>query len=910
MRIRYYGLAAVAALAMCNSVRASAQNGSSAVVRLTGVSDSTPTVDPGTSFTRVFSVANTTGDTVVVVPRISAPPGWSVLIGSLPFAVAPRTSDTWVVSLAVPAQAPAGRHVIRVEGGSVDSPIALADSIPVIVSTRRDLALTLGEIPPYVVTGSSYRLWLTVRNRGNAPATVDLEATSSAGGLVTTQPASAELQPGESRKIAVQVRPRRTSTAPSPEDVVEVTAKDSRYSLVSATASTRVIVAQAPGTGEPFATVPAQIRLRGAKQNAGVAPVELIGSGALREGRPEQIDFTFRGPGNRVSPFGEREEYRVDLRAPRYRAKLGDNFFAVSPLTNQGQAGFGAGIDWRSGEFSTGGYSERFRFQPGTPAESGVFASFEPSLFSGSTIALNAVQRSGEIFAGRILSTTAAFKPRADMAVETEYAGSNGIAGRGAANSLRVGGGTFLRYDAAHVWGSRAFAGPSRGSQDDYATVSAKASEDIELNATGNYHRFSFPSALGTSRQGTRSATIGASWQGAWSLEYSRLARDFKSPASLVEQREQLVRARGSTAISGQTVWGGAEIGRSTSDTATASRTFSQVSLGSSASVGRNVLSLFVEAYSGGSVTRGPASTTIGGSGTFRVTQTTEFSMNGYAVRYASGVNRTGSQIDWRLTESLPTGASLSLRARLSTISGPGVSPQRIGYLEYGMPLNIPIGRRKSPGTVSGRIVDAESGDGVAGALVRLGSAAAITDKEGRVSFVGLPMGDYRVAVAQHGGGSDAVLSGEPNVSIDSAHPRPAPFQVVVSRPASVSGSVRQRAHVRTPLSGEPDSLRDAGGLEDVSIALIGQRDTLYRTTDADGKFSFADIPGGAWTVVVMTDPPSECYYSQASIALTLRPAQSAIANFSVLPRRREIRMLDAQSAPLEPLSLPRHDRH
>ena len=909
MRIRYNGLAAMAALAMCSSVRAFAQSGSLAVVRLTVASDSTATVDPGTSFTRVFSVANSAGDTVVVIPRITAPEGWSVLIGSLPFALAPRSSDTWVVSIAVPAQAPAGRHVIRVEASLADSTIALADSIPVVVTTRRDLALTLGEIPPYVVTGSSYKLSLTVRNRGNAPATVDLDATSASGGLVTTQPATADLQPGESRKVVVQVRPRRTSTAPSPEDVVEVFAKDSRYSLVTATASTRVTVAQAAGTSEPFATVPAQLRLRGAKADAGVAPFELMGSGPLREGQPERLDFTFRGPGNRISPFGEREEYRVDLRAPRYRAKLGDNFFAVSPLTNQGQAGFGAGVDWRLGELSTGGYSERLRFQPGKPAESGVFASFEPSLFSDSRIALNAVQRSGVLFAGRILSTTAAFKPRADMSVESEYAGSNGSAGKGAAQSLRVSGGTFLRYDAAHVWGSRAFAGPTRGSQDDYATVSAKASEDIELNATGTYHRFSFPPALGTSRQGTRAATIGASWQGAWALEYSRLARDYRSPASLVEEREQLLRARGSTVIGGQSIWGGAEVGRSASDTATASRTFSQLSLGSSASFGQNSLSVFIEAYSGGSVTRGPASTTIGGSGSFRVTQTTEFSMNGYRVRYASGANRTGSQIDWRVTQSLPTGASLSLRARFSNFSGPGVSPQRIGYLEYGMPLHIPIGRRKSPGTVTGRIIDGESGDGVAGALVRLGSAAGITDDDGRVSFVGLPMGDYRVAVAQHGGGSDAVLSGEPNISIDSGHPRPAPFRVVVSRPASLTGTVRQKTRVNTPLKGGQDSLQDSGGLENVSIALIGQHDTLYRTTDAEGKFSFADIPGGVWTVVVMSDPPSECYYLHNTITLPLAAAQSAVADFWVLPRRREIRMLDVPSSPLEPLSNQRHQR-
>jgi hypothetical protein len=905
MRPRILGL--TAAILVCGATSVRAQTGSS----LTDVNhDSVSLTAPGSTVTRVYAVSNPTSDSMVVTPKIDLPGGWAVLTGAAPFTLGPGESDTWIVSLSIPAQATAGPYVVRVAAaGRGTSAAVVSDSIPLTVTTRRGISLTFGDRPMYVIAGSPYKLSLLVRNRGNALALVRVRAASPGGELARVDPGFVTLQPGESRPVAVEVDPPKDEASQT-DAVVEVTATDSEDPGVSVSASARMTMAQPPGVTEPFATVPAQLRVRPVKTgSAGVAPIEITGGGRLREGGAEQIDFTFRGSPGRVSPFGEREEYRFDIRAPRYRARLGDNFFGLSPLTSEGQAGFGGGLDLTLGRLGLRGYSQRFRFEPGTPSETGFSAGFDPgSLFYGSRFALNAVQRTGGNLAGNILGSSASLHPVPDMLVETEYASSAGSGRRGSAHSLRVSGDAWVRYDAAHVGGSGTFAGPTRGATDDYATLTRSVSDKLDLNLTGNSHRSGYLTDSLTSRQWSRLGTMGATWSHHISLEYSGFGRRSEYAGSRIDEREELIRTRVAQPFAGGSFWASADVGRSSSDTASRSRSFTQLSGGASVSRGLNTFSGFAEFYNGRSVSRGQAGTrTLGASANVNLTGSLSLWVTGYGIHYAAGATGGYSQFDGRLTQNLPRGNTISVRTRLSSLVGPAQQPGRIIYLEYGMPLRVPVGRLRSPGTVTGSVLDAESGSGVSGALVRLGPAAALSDADGRVSFRGLPAGEYSVAVAQSGSVSDAIVTGDARVVIDSAHPRPAPFRVAVSRGASVQGRVVQRISAKTGLNGEADSLEAPTALENISVALIAGGDTVFRATDREGKYSFTDVRGGEWTIAVLTDAPPQFRYDRESVALNLRPGESAVADFQLLPRKRQIRILGDSDAP--PIPVPNTSR-
>jgi hypothetical protein len=233
---------------------------------------------------------------------------------------------------------------------------------------------------------------------------------------------------------------------------------------------------------------------------------------------------------------------------------------------------------------------------------------------------------------------------------------------------------------------------------------------------------------------------------------------------------------------------------------------------------------------------------------------------------------------------------------------------RRLVFLEYAIPLRLPTNQLAVPGRVRGQVVN-ETGRGVAGALVRLGPQAAITDVEGRVSFAGMPAGRYRLSLAQHASRQETVFDGDATVQVDSSRREATRFHIAVQRAGTIAGSVRVMRIARTGIGGEPDSLADAGPLADALIALVGARDTVYRTTSADGVFAFTDLATGRWSVHVMDPAPELTRWRPEAITLEIAPGETRRADFVRLPWHREVRILNGEgaAAPLE--VVPNEDR-
>jgi len=851
--------------------------------------------NPGSVFTTVFSVVNGSPDTLHVIPEIQAPAGWAVILGESPFHLSPRQSDTWVISVGIPARTIAGKYAVRVR--LQDTKLAprsgSSDSIVIRVKEHRGLALTLLDRPTYVIAGASYQLSFLLRNRGNAPAIVVLSAQTPTGRAISVDPGRVSLQPDESRTVDVRVAALRKGTSGN-EEVVELHATDQASPESDQISSARVTVVEQGNAVEPFVTVPAQIKIRAGGQSA-VAPYELIGSGLLREGSPEQIDFAFRGPAAKSSPFGEREEYRIDLKSTRYRVRVGDNYFLLSPLTGGGQMGFGGGLNVNVGAlFSAGAYSQRFRFQPGKPSERGASLTLRPNGAPWvSQLSANAVARDGGPASGRVLSGTGTINPYSDMVLDVEYAGSRSDSGVGRAHAVRLSGGKQFQYDVSQSAGDLLFAGPTRGAKDEYASLVAHVANQWELTASTNRHRFGRAVDTLLSTQQLRITTVGARYAGHLSLEYNVVASSYSADRSADDAREHFARAHAEQNFPVGSVWGSAELGSSRVDSSRLSHPHRQLSLGTSLRKGSNSLSIFTEIVQGSSLLRGGASTrALGGSVQLQLLPATTVSVNGYTARYSVPGLIGYSQFDARLTQELNDGASMSVRTRVWTQGNPVGPPQRISYLEYQMPLGIPVGRAHSPGRVNGQVVDRASGRGVAGALIRLGSRTALTDDEGRVSFIGIPSGNYRVSLGHDSPMADAVLSGDPTIAVDSSKQTPVTFQLALARRAGVTGTIGRWDLARTSLDGNADSLSYSGPLAGIPVAMIVGRDTLYRATDQSGSFSFTDLPPGQWTVVAMGDEPAQYRYERQMVDVVLEPGATQVVRFRVIPRRREIKII------------------
>jgi hypothetical protein len=851
---------------------------------------------PAATVTAALRITNRSAERVSIVPRVVAPADWSVPMGSQPFALAAGESDSWIVGVRVPARAPAGRYNIAVSTEDSAGHVITRDSLAVDVSVVRALELSLTNRPTYSISGSTYRAAFLLQNRGNVRTTVAVRGTSTLGGSVSLEAKQVTIAAGASQPLVVNVA-ARTKTAEAQDDVLEIYVSDNADTSVTALASARVTIVQEANSAEPLHRVASQLRLRAADASAGVSPYELVGGGALRDGGSEQLSFVLRGSPGAASQFGDQDEYRVELRGANYTARVGDGLYRVSSLSSSGQSGFGGGIDIRDGALSAGAFEQRFRLQPNGSTERGAYVSARAAdMFGAPQLTVSGLSRSGGVLAGQVFGTAVTLSPLDVANIELEVAGSTGPLGRGAATTARVSGGDRVRYDLGHVAADDNFAGMARGAAHDYASVSARAAGDLQFSASLGSHQSSGVILGMMAPQYFRSATLAMEYATRFTLQYSSLTRTSNAATARFDESQRGVLARGEQSFGAMRLWGSAGAGVASSASSD-QHAYHELSLGASANIGASSLSLYGETSKGMSISRGSDNIlTIGGDGRLQIGPSTSLTFNGFQTSVGSTGERY-SQLDAGVSQLLSTGSTVSLRVRL-TGNASDARGREVAFIEYSMPLQMPIGRARSIGRVRGRVVDQETGLGVAGTLVRLGPQAAITDAEGRVAFAGLPAGEYRLSIAQQTAQSATVFTGDPTVRVDSANRSPTTFALAVERAGIVMGSVRQMAVARTGIETASDSLADAGPLNEVSLALVGVRDTIFATTDATGAYRFAEVSSGSYVLKVMSEPHAGTRWEPAEIEVTVKPAVTRQVAFRSVPRRRAVQMIAPDSNP------------
>jgi hypothetical protein len=837
--------------------------------------------------TAAFAVANRGGDIVHVTPRIVTPADWVVLMGQTPFAIGPGATEMLMLSVVVPARARAGDYTLRVSANASDP-----DSVVVRVPVRRALEVTLLDRPAYVVSGNPYTATFLVRNRGNFAVSVRVAGRSTLGRA--TLDTALRLDAEQSGVVRARVvTPAGLSAAT--DDVLEILAQanaDSGAGVPAATeASARITVVPEPSrTIEEFLRLPTQVNLRAASSDA-VSPFEIFGRGPLRDGGETQLDFLFRGPTGPFSAFGERDEYRVELRAPGWRARAGDNIYMLSPLTGGAQPGMGAGLEATRGAVTGGAYGQQFRRAPQKGTEAGAFLSARPR--ADVRVGLNLVGREGGVLPGNVASATTGYAGSL-VDVDFELARSQSASGPGMARSGRLSGaGALLSYDIGHQFADTAFSGAQRGAEHTYVTASTQAFAPVSFSLAGGRHRSDLTRSTGVPYlEQLDVGTFGATLFSRYTIELGAVSRATAISGAEQQADQRSIRARGDQELAFGLLSLESEVGTA-SEPLSPSRTYSDVSLGVRRSFATGAVSLWTERYSGGSITKGSQGTiTFGGDATLRLTRNTDFSIIGYGTRLRTPAGEWHSQVDGLVSRLLENGSRVSLRARLIGGGTLTASEQSVAFIEYGMPLRLPVARLRTPGRVYGRVVDAVTGRGVPGALVRLGPQVAITDRQGQVAFGGVPGGEHRLSMSQETSFADAVFIGDPTLMVDSARPQPTTFELAIARSARLDVSVRRFASARTGVAGAADSVVDAGALANATLVLASDRDTLYRTTRDDGQVTFTDVPPGRWVVSIRGDAPAFHRFDPDRVELTLAPGAAQTLSFRLVPRRREVQLI------------------
>lgn len=831
-------------------------------------------------------------------------------MGNAPVALAPGASDTWLVGVSIPSGAPAESYAVRASLESRGT--AVTDSIGVRVNERRAVDVLLIDTPGWVIAGARYESRFVVRNRGNVASTFSLAGSTSRGTRCETTPPSLTLAAGASAVVTVRVAMANTFDRTT-DDVAELSVVDAADASVRGTASTRTTVVSADGDNR-FATIPATLSLRSIGGASGVSPVVFAGSGLLTDDKTS-VDFSLQAPTGRQTPFGfgERDEYRVNFKSTDFSLKLGDNLYGFSPLTSGGMLGTGAQFQGTAGGFAGGVYAQHPRWVPGTQAEEGAFIGTAPD--SAHQVTATFVERQSAGGPVNVGSLGGHVRLVANTSLQLEAASSDSNNARGVAGRARVNGTVRgVAYDFGILNGDRNFAGLARGTLIEDGSISTRLGREFTLGASGSVRVSNFATPLqGLPAQRISTATLTAGYGGLASLEYGWLSRRDDGALSPLDGTQRGLRATTTVPFGMANVSVSYEHGTVDETLAASGRAYNVVSISTQARLGRVGTVTLFGAHNDGNTLMGGSTgvASAGASLDVHLPLSLELALSTSAQRATLGVfDGSGawfSESDARLDYHFANGQTLSLRERLWQNPTAGESPNmRALYLEFRTPVRMPVGPSRSAGRAEGIIVDANTRKPVAGALVRLGDQAAVTDKQGRVTFTGLAPGRVRASIDATGAAAGALLVGNAFVDISAAATRPARFSLAIARGGSVRALVTRLDAAGGTLAPNADSLVTVAMEPNVLVALVGERDTIYQASDDRGRVDFGAVAPGKWSLVVMPgDLPDHHVFEAGRIELNVQPGERNDVALRLVPQRRTVTFIghDAtiQAKPLPP---------
>lgn len=827
---------------------------------------------PGRSVTAAFLVSASSPAAATVYAEVEVPEGWRTVSGGGSLRVGPGERRAQLVSVVVPAGAGPGAYVVHLAARAGYA--TGRDSVLVDVAERRGLVVRLLAAPRFAPAGRGYAADFLVANAGNVESRVRLAARASHDLPARADSALLRLPPGGSREVRVSVATRGVDHALVHE--VRLEASDAADPASTAAASGRVELV--PGGAARSGRVPADLVVHAAALGGAGLPLSLAGSGALPGGSGTRLDFDLRGRGAGLVGATASDRYSARLRGRGFDVFLGDQLYTLSPLTEPGRPGFGAGGRWSTGPWSVAAFAQRDRRLPGTAPRYGASLGYAAR---PGALSLNALSVPGE---GLAATMRALLHPFDGAALDLEFGTGTTGAEAGGAYSVRLyGTGSWLAYTLHRARAAAGFPAPEGWTAQDRASVRLQPGGGFYL--AGYAARFA-ADAFGAGA-GERAAGAGESWRvaagrgGGFAAEYRHDLRTGAGSAAAPDLETRSLTLRASRTLGPLTLSPHAEVG-SAGDPGSPGAPLRVVGLWSALRLGGSSFSAGVERSlrpvpGGASVDRlrGSADATLraGGATTLRLAARGELDRSG-----AAGADRG---LEAEVERQLPGGHRLVARARAAWREG-GLARAPLFLLDYVVPLRLPVPRGLAGGRAAGAVVDAADGRGVEGVLLRLAGRAAVTDRHGRWSMEGLPPGTHYLEVDRLSLGLDHIPEAPMPLRVEVADGRTARLDLRLARSTRVLGSVR-----RATASGQ------AGGEAGVEVTLSRGPERHRQTTDSRGGFDFPDLAPGRWLLTARHPAlPAGHSLTPDTVQMELAPGERREVSLRVVARARPVRII------------------
>lgn len=705
-------------------------------IRLRIVPSNEVAAQPGDIKTVAFKVFNSTPEAERLVQVLDLPDGWHAVTPVSRVTLPPNQETTRMASFSIPMNTPARSYTVRLNMQDDASVLRAQSELTVRVEPRYSIRVRLLGAPAHVPAGDTYTAQFLITNDSNVGVPVFLSTASNRRYPIRVLTPVTRLEPRSSVPVDISVR---TSSKELIEKQHQLTLTASLPDTVSITASARSQVAVIPranalDAGGP--TLPAQVAMQTVRApHRSSVQIEASGEGALNRDGTSEAKFMVRTPTSSINRFVRQDEYHAEYTSTRFDLRVGDLPYSRSPLSDPGNYGTGAGTEVRLNRFTVGGHYHWSRLSMVDRERAVSYMSMRPT--TNTQLDLNLAHASGSQ-SGRMASLRSAFQASPAFELETELGAHTGgplthlaaaIDARGqySRGSYQV---QFLRAPASYP---NANAGITRFS----SYTSLRLYRGLVFDGLLQRRRQVVGAALGTNtglidhaslyRIGTslRRRTGTRDWASSIRMQRNQSSLQQNTRASLTVQSH--VR-QDAFAFGGSFRWGYVQRVLSRSHlseySAKAAYTYQTLRLGSTLRYSRNTIP-GVNSYH-----RWRTDLELA----WRPSKTMTLRISGNRQWYADASLPTFAQLSTSLEYELPFGHQLHLQTYGSDADLFGGAHHSLVSFSYVVPTGLPLVASRyyrQSRVVRGRVYDVETKQGIAGAVLRLGSSRVVTDRQG-----------------------------------------------------------------------------------------------------------------------------------------------------------------------------------
>ena len=865
--------------------------------------------------------------------HLTIPDGWKSLTPQLPFHLEGGAGTVRIINLHVPLETQSGSYSIGYSVANSNTPELHADfSFQVDVLLLADIRIQKMSEPEMVIAGKTYRTEYALINASNAPCTVLLSVSNEPDYPFTLSEKRVRLSAGESRNIFVDVKTDKLiRTKTDYYHRIEARAESAGFKGIGTRiVSSTSIIPLINGTKPRFRKYPMELKFIGISDDHLGSRYQFgfYGSGALNKAGSSRIEFLLQGPGhNNMMTFGQiREEYRISIQSKKGSLHFGDRIFSLSKLTNFGH--YGRGLEGRLNVngFSLKFYNDDIHFLPDRTSQKGL----QLALHSGeSKVEMNYshTQRQ-KAYDNQVLSMAFKLASKRNAFISGEYAvGQDSRRREQLGQSLWLeakGNFPLLNVRAHYLFSDDKFPGT-------YQDLSFKAANlwlfpRWKISFTGSYYdqlknaKLKIPGFSMSSRSIQTAMLVRFSQNLHLSFGWHQQDKKDLLPTAQYNYRDQTIQIGISSNVNFLNLQASYNFGKT-----------DNLLKGESRQLKEYLASLTLKPFE---------FISIGGHFRYRdqdkdfTGDTTNYSSVSFDVNMKFGnttlnaLYRTSHHQEFfneilndqflasQMIKNHMFMAQVSLRQKLPNhhtvgfhfrkVSSPlysNLKDNHVGFIEYSIPLGIPLQRETAGGMLSGRIYERNHPKkGISGVIVRANGLTAVTDRSGRYRFLGMHPGKYYLSIDR--GSIHAGYLPIQKMPMEILVPSNENLEknIAVVPGGTIAGRITLfRQQDATQLKNRMPTNEDSKtvfeplrGLSNIFVELQGESETRRVITNTQGEFVFHDVRPGKWQVRIHSlNLPEFHTLEQDVFHFVLEPGEKSDVEARVLPRIRTIKFVD-----------------